>query len=101
MRPFAPQSTPNQHSFTRDPLLSIVSIIPDVLQHNTLFHLLFWGPVCSLPHTAGLFGPKEQAEFLSPIIAHGRAIGIVDTMLKKHYSIRLQPSLAMSLGFLN
>ena len=96
VRPFVPESTPNQHSPTCDPLLSTVSGTPHVLQYDAPFHLLFWGPMCSIPHTAGLFGPEEQAKFLSPVISHGRAICIIDIMLKKHYSIRLQHSLVMS-----
>lgn len=96
-----PESNPNQHSPMCDPLLSIVSSTPDVLQYNVPSHLLFWGPMCSLLHTAGLFDPEEQAKFLSPVISHGRATCRVDIMLRKHYSSRLQPSLAMCQGFLN
>lgn len=91
-----PESTPDRHSRTCDPLLRIVSSTPDLLQYDVPFHLLFWGPMCSLPHTAGLFGPEEQAKFPSPVISQGRAICIVDIMLKEHYSIRLQPILGMN-----
>lgn len=63
-----PEFTPNQHSPTCDPLLSIFSSTPDVLRYDGPFHLLFGGPMRSLPPTAGLSGPEEQAKFLSPVM---------------------------------
>lgn len=50
-----------------------LSSTPDALQHEAPFHSLFWGPTCSFPCTAGLFGPEGQAKFPSPAISHGCA----------------------------
>lgn len=95
-RPFVPESPPSQLSSMHDPLLTTVSSTPAALLCNMPFHLLFWRLMCSFPHTAGLFGPKEQAKFLPPVIPHGRVICVADIMPKKHCSFKPEPSHGMT-----
>lgn len=90
-RHLVPEPAPNQPSPTCGPLISA----PDVLQHEAPFHLLFWGPTCSFPHTAGLFGPEEQAKFPSSAISHGCA-SIIDTTLKNSVWLQHHDELGLS-----